>query len=98
MLLQVNKAMRTRTFGLIFIDKLRRRAMKRTVEDICGKPRLEGRFANNVQIGVNESEVVLDFGQYFSGEDPTFHTRIIMTPLDAKALLETLTEALGALH
>ena len=70
--------------------------MKRVGEDVWGKQGLEGRYANHVQIGVNIKEVVLDFGQYFIEENlPTFHTRIIMAPLDAKALLETLTEALA---
>ena len=70
--------------------------MKRVGENFCGKHGLEGRYANHVQIGVNIKEVVLDFGQYFKEENqPTFHTRIIMAPMDAKALLETLTEALA---
>ena len=70
--------------------------MKRMGEDVWGKQGLEGRYANHVQIGVNIKEVVLDFGQYFAEEDlPRFHTRIIMAPKYAKALLETLTEALA---
>ena len=70
--------------------------MKRVGEDVCGKPGLEGRYANHVQIGVNIKEVVLDFGQYFKEENqPTFHTRIIMAPMDARALLETLIGALA---
>jgi hypothetical protein len=69
--------------------------MKKPGEDTCGKQGLEGRYANHVQIGVNEREVVLDFGQYFLEEDqPRFHTRIIMTPMDARALLATLMGAL----
>jgi hypothetical protein len=85
--------------GLIFPDNFWRRAVKRVGEDVCGKPGLEGRYANLVQIGVNIKEVVLDFGQYFKEEDqPSFHTRIIMAPLDAEALLETLTEALAQLE
>jgi hypothetical protein len=70
--------------------------VKKVGKDLCGKQGLEGRYANHVQIGVNIKEVVLDFGQYFKEENlPTFHTRIIMAPLDAQALLETLTEALA---
>jgi hypothetical protein len=70
--------------------------VKKVGDDICGKPGVEGRYANHVQIGVNIKEVVLDFGQDFKEDNlPTFHTRIIMAPLDAQALLETLTEALA---
>ena len=69
--------------------------MKRRGEDICENQGLEGRYANHVQIGVNESEVALDFGQYYAEEEPRFHTRIIMAPKYAKALLETLIGALA---
>jgi hypothetical protein len=80
----------------IFPDGLRRRAVKKAGEDACGKPGLEGRYANHVKIGVNESEVILDFGQYYPEEDqPKYHTRIILAPLYAEALLETLIGALA---
>jgi hypothetical protein len=70
--------------------------VKKQINDPLGKQGLEGRYANHVQIGVSESEVVLDFGQYFLEEgDPRFHTRIIMTPMDARNLLETLMGALS---
>jgi hypothetical protein len=81
--------------GLIFPDE-KRSTVKKQDDDIWGKPTLEGRYANHVQIGVSESEIVLDFGQYFLDADrPRIHSRIIMTPKDAGALLETLTEALA---
>jgi hypothetical protein len=90
---------RTGTIGLLFPELRRRRAVKKWEEHTRGKQALEGKYANHVQIGVSESEVVLDFGQYFLEEDqPRFHTRIIMTPLDARALLETLRRALDQSH
>lgn len=69
--------------------------MKRVGEDVCGKQGLEGRYANHVRIGVNENEVVLDFGQYYEEGQPKFHTRIILAPRYATSLLETLIEALA---
>jgi hypothetical protein len=61
-----------------------------------GKNGLQGQYANHVRIGVGDLEVVLDFGQYFLEEgEPLFHTRIILTPQDAQALLETLMGALA---
>jgi hypothetical protein len=71
-------------------------SVKKRIIDLSGKQGLEAWYANIVSIGVNEFEVLLDFGQYFLEEgQPRFHTRIIMAPMDTKALLETLTEALA---
>lgn len=70
--------------------------MRRSGAEVNVKHGLEGRYANHVEIGVSDSEVVLDFGQYFLDTDqPLFHTRIIMTPKDAGALLEILMGALA---
>lgn len=39
----------------------------------------EGRYANHFQVGCNDREAILDFGQDFEGEAPRMHTRIIMS-------------------
>ena len=59
------------------------------------KPELESRYTNYFQVGHNSSEVILDCGWFYPGEaGPTIHTRIATTPLYAKALLDTLQEAI----
>lgn len=57
---------------------------------------IEGRYANDFQVGHNAFEVVLDFGQrYGSGVPSPVHTRIITSPAYAKAFLETLTSSIA---
>lgn len=57
---------------------------------------LEGRYANHFEIGYNAFEFILDFGQlYSSGEIPKIHTRIVTSPVYAKAFLEMLGNSLG---
>jgi hypothetical protein len=56
---------------------------------------LEGRYANYFKIGYNAFEFLLDFGQlYHESEKDQPHTRIITSPIYAKALLETLRESI----
>ena len=56
---------------------------------------LEGRYANNFQVGHNAFEFVLDFGQlYPENTAARFHTRIITGPAYAKVLSETLQGAI----
>jgi hypothetical protein len=51
----------------------------------------EGRYANFFDIGHNAFEVILDFGQFFEGdESPRMHTRILTNPVYAKSLLSLL--------
>ena len=53
---------------------------------------IEGRYANDFQVGHNAFEFVLDFGQqYGAGAPVQVHTRIITSPAYAKAFLQTLT-------
>ncbi len=56
---------------------------------------IEGRYANCFQIGQNECEVLIDFGQSYSesGEE-NFHTRIVCNPFYANVLLELLKESI----
>ena len=66
---------------------------KREIPQDTGK--LEGRYANYFKVGHNAFEFVLDAGQlYDDGETAQPHTRIISSPIYAKALLETLRESI----
>jgi uncharacterized protein DUF3467 len=50
----------------------------------------EGRYANFFQIGHNEFEFLIEFGQQNHG----IHTRIFVSPQYARVLSDLLTEAL----
>lgn len=55
----------------------------------------EGKYANYFMVGCNAVEFVLDFGQLYSeGAEPQLHTRIVTSPVYARAFLETLRESL----
>jgi hypothetical protein len=52
-------------------------------------------YANYLVVGHNAFEFVIDFGQMYEGSDePQMHTRIVTTPVHAKAMLETLRVAI----
>ena len=55
-----------------------------------------GRSANHFALAFTASEFLLDFGQaYGEPGEPVIHTRIIMTPISAKALSQMLQEIVG---
>lgn len=54
----------------------------------------EGRYANCFKIGHNLIEFIIDFGQCFDASSPeTFHTRIVISPVDAQGLSKLLEQA-----
>lgn len=56
---------------------------------------LLGNYANYFEVGHNAFEFLLDFGQLYQNQDQAqVHTRIIVSPTYAKALLRTLEESL----
>lgn len=56
----------------------------------------DGRYANNFSIGHNAYEVILQFGQFYEGnENPVMHTTIVTSPAYAKRLLRLLEEAMA---
>ena len=56
---------------------------------------LEGRYANNFQVGHNAFEFVFDFGQFYpENTEVRVHTRIVTNPAYAKVLSETLRGSL----
>ena len=59
------------------------------------KTALEGKYANFFKVGHNAFEFVIDFGQYYPENDRAeLYNRIITSPMYAKALLQTLSEAI----
>ena len=69
--------------------------MEHECEDSQDTGALEGRYANYFKVGHNAFEFLLDFGQlYHESEKDQPHTRIITSPIYAKALLETLRESI----
>jgi len=56
----------------------------------------EARYANYFHVGHNAFEVMLEFGQHYSGSSqPRMHTRIVAAPAYAKALLGLLGSAIA---
>jgi hypothetical protein len=53
----------------------------------------KGVYANYFEVGHTAFEFVLDFGQTYATKKARCHTRIVTSPTYARALLQTLTEA-----
>lgn len=54
-------------------------------------PSLEGRYANHFRVGHNAFEVILEFGQFYSGDrEPVVHTKIVTSPAYARVLFGVL--------
>ncbi len=61
---------------------------------MAGDPPLLAKYVNWFNIGHNNYEFVLDFGQFHAAEsDPLLHTRIVTGPAYAKALAELLSDS-----
>ena len=59
--------------------------------------RLEGKYANHFAVGYNAHEFIFDFGQNYSENDQAeLHSRIITSPIYAKALFELLHQSIAA--
>jgi hypothetical protein len=57
----------------------------------------EGKYTNYFKIGFNSFEFVLDFGQAYDDSLPELrHTRIVTSPVYAKALSQLLADSLAA--
>lgn len=70
--------------------------MKHETKDARSGAKLEGRYANYFKVGHNAFEFLLDFGQFYLGEEnhALFHSRIITPPSYAKRLLEALQNSI----
>lgn len=59
------------------------------------RPELDGQYANYFRVGYNAVEFILDFGQFYLDEArPRLHTRIVTSPVYARALGETIRGSL----
>lgn len=57
---------------------------------------LTGKYANDLRIGHNLIEFIIDFGQHYEGQATVYHTRIITTPVSMSEFVATMLEALEA--
>jgi hypothetical protein len=56
----------------------------------------KGNYSNYLKIGQNAFEFLFDFGQfYYESEEAHFHTRIITSPIYAKAFLKILENCIA---
>ena len=70
--------------------------MKREAHEVQTGDEPEARYANYFHVGHNTFEVVLEFGQHYEGVKlPRMHTRIVVAPAYAKALLGLLSSAIA---
>lgn len=54
----------------------------------------KGFYANYFEVGHTAFEVVIDFGQRYADKQSACHTRIVTSPVYARALLATLGKSL----
>jgi hypothetical protein len=56
---------------------------------------VEGRYANYFQVGFNDAEFLLDFGQQYGESEPKVHTRVITSPAYIGAFMDLLAASLS---
>ena len=56
---------------------------------------LEARYANCFEVGFNDVEFILSFGQQYESGDPLVHTRIVMNPSYVQEFLELVSRTLA---
>jgi hypothetical protein len=54
----------------------------------------KGFYANYFEVGHTAFEVIIDFGQRYADKQSACHTRIVTSPVYARALLVTLGKSL----
>lgn len=54
----------------------------------------KGFYANYFEVGHTAFEVIIDFGQRYADKQSACHTRIVTSPVYARALLATLGKSL----
>lgn len=61
----------------------------------CDRMRRVGRYANVFRVGCNAFEAVIEFGEQYAEIEPSdLHTRIVVSPVFARALAHSLIDAL----
>lgn len=69
--------------------------MKKKMSNSKNKCHIEGRYANYFKIGQNAFEFVLEFIQFYpNNEEEHLHTRIITSPVYAKAFSKMLQRSI----
>ena len=56
---------------------------------------LEARYANYFKVGQNSTEFLLQFGQFHPGSDLVWITRVVISPVFAKELLNLMIDAVN---
>ena len=56
---------------------------------------LEARYANCFEVGFNDVDFILSFGQQYESGDPLVHTRIVMSPSYVQEFLELVSRTLA---
>lgn len=57
---------------------------------------LVGRYANFLEVGFNDAEFLLDFGQQYEGSEPLIHTRVITSPAYVRGFITLLADSAAA--
>jgi len=57
--------------------------------------RIEARYANCFEVGFNDVEFILSFGQQYGSGDPLEHTRIVMSPTYVQDFLDLVARTLA---
>ena len=58
-------------------------------------PGVEARYANCFEVGFNDVEFILNFGQQYGSGDPLVHTRIVMSPIYVQDFLDLVSRTLA---
>jgi hypothetical protein len=58
------------------------------------EPEVEARYANFFEIGANEAELLLCFGQQYEGTPSRIHTRIVTVRVFARDFMKLLQDAI----
>jgi len=60
------------------------------------EPQVEACYANYFEIGANDFELLLCFGQQYEGTPSRIHTKIVTVPIYARHFLKLLQDAVDA--
>ena len=57
--------------------------------------RIEARYANSFEVGFNDVEFILSFGQQYGSGEPLVHTRIVLSPTYVQDFLDLVSRTLA---
>jgi hypothetical protein len=58
-------------------------------------PGIEARYANSFEVGFNDVEFIVTFGQQYGSGDLLVHTRIVMSPSYVQDFLDLVSKTLA---